>query len=240
MRRTAFLCPALACCFAVTCSCVLRAQEPAAPTCAGRIVAAAELERTGVEAWFGVSALDDATFARMQGRSYRDGCPVPRGELRHVRVLHVDFAGAIRTGELVCHRSVADDLAGIFRELYEAGYPIERIELVDRYDGDDERSMAANNTSAFNCRRIAGTTRLSRHALGTAVDINPLYNPCVAVRNGRTVVQPEAGAPYADRSRPFPGRIDRDDLCYKLFRSRGFAWGGDWHSLKDYQHFEKR
>lgn len=221
-------------------SLAVRAQKPAAPPCAGRIVAAAELERTGVEAWFGVYPVDDATFARMQGRSYRTGCPVARDDLRYVRVLHVDFAGAVRTGELVCHRSVADDLAELFRALYEAAYPIERMVLIDVYDGDDERSMAANNTSAFNFRRIAGSTRLSRHAFGTAVDINPLYNPCVAVRDGRTVVQPEAGRPYADRSRPFPGRIDRDDLCYRLFRARGFAWGGDWRSLKDYQHFEKR
>lgn len=217
-----------------------RAQRPSAPPHAGRIVAADELERTGVEAWFGVFPVDDATFARMQGRSYRAGCPVSRDDLRYVRVLHVDFAGAVRTGELICHRNVADDLAEVFRELYDAAYPIERMVLIDAYDGDDERSMAANNTSAFNFRRIAGSARLSRHALGMAVDINPLYNPCVAVRGGRTVVQPEAGSPYADRTRPFPGRIDRDDLCYRLLRARGFAWGGDWHSLKDYQHFEKR
>lgn len=228
--------------FALWCAMPLlaAAQGTVPPPCAGQVVTCDEIRRSGVEAWFGVREIDDGTFARMQGNSYPADCSVPRDELRLVRVLHVDFEGATRVGELVCHRTIARELAELFRALYEAGYPIERMVLVDAYDADDERSMAANNTSCFNFRRIAGSNRLSKHAQGLAVDINPLYNPCVVRRDGRTIVQPAAGAPYADRSRSFPGRIDRDDLCYRLFRERGFTWGGDWRSLKDYQHFEKR
>lgn len=188
---------------------------------------------------FAVREIDDRTFARMQGRSYKAGCTVPRTQLRRVLVLHYDFAGRVRRGELICNRAIAGDLLEIFRALYEARYPIARIEPIDAYEADDVRSMEADNTSSFNFRPIAGSTRLSRHSLGMAVDINPLRNPCVRQRNGVTVVEPEAGRPYADRTRDFPGRLHADDLCVRLFKARGFRWGGDWRSLKDYQHFEK-
>ncbi len=179
----------------------------------------------------------DSVFAFMQGRSYPKGCTVKRSDLRYVEVLHYDAEGRVRHGELVCHRDIAADLVSIFRELYRAHYPIERMRLVDRYGADDERSMTANNTSAFNYRRIAGTTRLSKHSQGRAIDINPLYNPMVA-RQG-TVVQPRAGRQWANRSRRSPYRITQGDLLYRLFRQHGFSWGGSWRSKKDYQHFEK-
>lgn len=221
----------------------VRAAEPETDPLAGRKA----FEEVAVEGWseaetarcFTASEIDDATFARMQGRSYKAGCPIPREELRYLRVLHGDFDGRVRIGELVCHREVAADLLAIFRALYAARYPIARMVLIDDYEADDRRSMEANNTSGFNCREIRNTGKLSNHSYGYAVDINPLYNPCVIRRNGRTSVDPEAGRPYADRQRVFRGKIDRDDLCYREFVQRGFIWGGDWNSLKDYQHFEK-
>ena len=155
--------------------------------------------------------------------------------LRYLRVRHVDFDGREQTGEMVCHRDIAEDLLFIFKALYEARYPIASIRLIDDFGASDEASMTANNTSCFNYRSIAGRTALSRHALGMAVDINPLQNPYVR----EEVIRPAAGRPYADRAQSFAHKIDRDDLCYKLFRSRGFSWGGAWRSAKDYQHFEK-
>ena len=143
-------------------------------------------------------------------------------------------------GELICHKTIADDLLAIFRELYQAKYPIERMVLVDEYDADDEASMRANNSSAFNFRYISGTKTLSRHSRGMAIDINPLYNPYVRHRGGRTLVEPANAQAYVDRTKDFPYKIVKGDLCYRLFKKYGFTWGGDWKNSKDYQHFEKR
>ena len=114
------------------------------------------------------------------------------------------------------------------------------MRLIDEYDADDERSMQANNTSCFNFRAIAGSTKLSKHSQGLAIDINPLYNPCVKQRkDGRTVVQPATGRKYANRNKRWPYMIVKDDLCYRLFIEHGFKWGGSWRTTKDYQHFER-
>ena len=100
--------------------------------------------------------------------------------------------------------------------------------------------MQANNTSCYCYRPIAGTTRLSKHARGLAIDVNPLYNPCVRrKKDGTLLIQPSTGKPYADRNKFFKYKITRRDLCYRLFIQHGFRWGGDWRSVKDYQHFEK-
>ena len=184
--------------------------------------------------------MPDSIWHRMQGRSYPQGCEVPRSDLRYLELSYVDFEGHEHLGQMVCNRHIADDLIYIFRRLYEARYPIASMRLIDDYGADDARSMAANNTSCFCYRRVAGSTALSKHSRGMAVDVNPLYNPCVYVRSGR--VLPPEGRAYAhgrDRRKDIPGKIDTADLCYRLFVSRGFRWGGAWRTLKDYQHFEK-
>ena len=184
--------------------------------------------------------MPDSIWHRMQGRSYPQGCEVLRSDLRYLELSYVDFEGHEHLGQMVCNRHIADDLLYIFRRLYEARYPIASMRLIDDYGADDARSMAANNTSCFCYRRVAGSTALSKHSRGMAVDVNPLYNPCVYVRSGR--VLPPEGRAYAhgrDRRKDIPGKIDVTDLCYRLFVSRGFRWGGAWRSLKDYQHFEK-
>ena len=187
----------------------------------------------------GVFPLNDSVFARMAGASYKEGCPVGRAELRYVRVMHVDAQGNEHLGELVCHHLIANDLLDIFTELYRQRYPIERMRLIDDYQGDDERSMQANNTSCFCYRPVAGSTRLSAHARGLAVDVNPLYNPCVKRRpDGTLHIQPQTGSKYADRTVTSAYKLVRNDLCYRLFIAHGFKWGGAWQSLKDYQHFE--
>lgn len=161
-------------------------------------------------------------------------------DLVYLHVLHYDFAGNPAEGELICNKYIADDLSEIFYELYLAEYQIEKITLVDRYDGDDLASMTDNNTSCFNYREVDGTTSLSKHAYGLAIDINPLYNPYVRYdKNGGQIVSPAEGEYYADRSNTFPYKIDADDLCCRLFLEHGFTWGGNWNSCKDYQHFQK-
>lgn len=207
---------------------------------AGTPVSAATVELFGEERCFTAAEIDDRLFSRIYGKSYKKECTVPRTELRYLRVLHRDLEGRIVPGEMICNRAIAGELVDIFRTLYKAGYPIEKMVLIDEYDADDTRSMEANNSSSFNFRTVAGSAARSKHSRGMAVDINPLYNPCVSRRNGRTIVEPGAGRPYVDRSRNFPCKIDREDLCYKEFTRRGFTWGGDWRSLKDYQHFEKK
>jgi len=206
----------------------------------GETVSAALIESTGIDRWFSVSEIPDDVFASMQGKSYKSDCTVPRSELRYLRVLHVDAEGRSIVGEMVVNRSIALDVMEILRKLYEAGYPIERMRLIDLYDADDETSMRANNSSSFNFRFISHTTKVSKHGAGLAVDINPLYNPYYKVlKDGTEVVEPATGRPYLDRRNAFAYKICEDDLCCRLFKERGFEWGGDWKSCKDYQHFEK-
>lgn len=206
---------------------------------AGNTISTENIALHGVEKCFSAHPIDDAIFQRIKGLSYKDDCTLPLSELRYLRLLHYDAEGNIALGEMICNRSISDDLLYIFRTLFDSHYRIERIILVDEYGADDNRSMVDNNSSAFNFRFISGTTRLSRHSLGLAVDINPLYNPYVRQSDERLIVDPIESMEYVDRTKSFPYKIDTTDLCYKLFKSRGFEWGGEWHSLKDYQHFEK-
>ncbi len=189
---------------------------------------------------FRAEPIADTTFMRMQGKSFGDGCTTLRKDLRYLFVPHFDGHGSVRIGEMICNRAIAGDLLEIFRELFDKRYPIERMRLIDDYDGDDERSMADNNTSCFNFRRVGGSRTLSLHARGMAVDINPLYNPMVDQRKGRYKVSPAEAKPYTDRSASFPYRITSGDACCRAFRARGFSWGGFWRTKKDYQHFQRR
>lgn len=160
--------------------------------------------------------------------------------LRYVHILHYDFEGNLAEGELICNESIAQDLVEIFYELYRNEYQLERVLLIDEYDGDDTASMEDNNTSCFNYRVVDGAASLSKHALGVAIDINPFYNPYITYeKDGSEKISPAASIDYADRSANFPYKIDKNDLCYKLFTEHGFTWGGNWNSCKDYQHFQK-
>ena len=183
--------------------------------------------------------IPDEIFVKMQGKSYKDDCTIPRDDLRYIHVLHKNIEGETLEGEMVCSKLIAEDLLEIFRELYEQSYPIEKMRLIDEYDANDELSMTDNNSSCFNYRTISHTYKISKHGLGVAVDINTLYNPYTKVVDGERIIEPAAGAPYLDRDADFPYKIERGDLCYNLFISHGFEWGGDWPDRKDYQHFEK-
>lgn len=208
---------------------------------AGSTVKLADVEEYGIGRCFAATEIPEKVFARMKGKTFKDNCTIPRGELRYVKVLHYNLEKQVRIGELVCNKAIAADLVYIFRRLFDAKYPIGRMVLIDDYGADDIRSMEANNTSCFNFRFVSGTKVLSNHSRGMAIDINPLYNPYVVKRkDGTLFVSPEKGRRYAARKNKFAFKIDKSDLCYRLFTSRGFVWGGDWKKKKDYQHFEKR
>ena len=185
---------------------------------------------------FRIYDIDDSTMDRMLGKSYPSGCQVSRDDLKYLIVAHYDGKGYIRLGELVCHKDVSKEFMYLFKELFHNRYPIEKMVLIDNYDGNDKRSMSDNNTSAFNYRMISGTDKLSKHAFGMAIDINPLYNPYVK----GTYVSPPGGEPYVDRDKSFKYKLEKGDLVYRILHDKlGFEWGGDWESCKDYQHYEK-
>ena len=187
---------------------------------------------------FYIKPIPNDIFEKMQGKSYKENCTVPREELRYLRILHVGFDNNTHEGELIVNKRIAEDVLDIFKELYKAGYQIEKVRLIDEYNAQDELSMRDNNSSAFNFRYISYSTTLSKHAMGLAVDINTLYNPYIKQVDGRLNIEPANAVKYVDRNRQFPHKIDHDDLCYKLFTKYGFEWGGDWEDSKDYQHFE--
>lgn len=194
---------------------------------------------------FYISEITEGIFNRINGKSYKEGCILPKEDLRLLHVLHTDLNGEVQEGEMIVNHHIAETVLDIFRKLNEAGYPIEKIKLIDGYQNeetgawaDDEASMTDNNASSFNFRFISGTKRVSKHGLGLAVDINPLYNPYHKFIDGREFIEPAAGAPYLDRDADFPCKIDHDDLAFKLFTEAGFEWGGDWEDRKDWQHFE--
>jgi hypothetical protein len=180
-----------------------------------------------------VERLDAEARTTMRGVSWHPGCPVPLRELRAVHVTIWRFDRTARVGTLIVHRRWADDMRAIFRRLYRARFPIRRMRPVDVYGGDDRRSMAADNTSAFNCRYVAGTTRWSQHAYGRAVDIDPVENPYVRGDH----VSPRAGRRFADRSLHRPGMIHKRDVVWRAFHRIGWGWGGVWRTAQDYQHF---
>ena len=180
-----------------------------------------------------ISEITEDIAARMT-HSWSEGCPVGLDELRHLSLTHWNFDARVATGELIVHADHADSMVQVFASLYRDNFPIERMELVDVYVGDDDLSMAANNTSAFNCREVAWKPGVwSNHAFGTAVDINPLVNPYVA----GTTVLPPGGAPFVDRSQQALGGIYPEGVVTKAFADIGWGWGGDWSSAKDWQHF---
>ncbi len=175
-----------------------------------------------------------AVNAAQLPHSWHAGCPVSVAQLRLLTVTHWGFDGAIHSGRVVVNAAHADGLVRVLRGLFAAHFAIERLELVDAYDGDDHRSMAANNTSAFNCREVAGRPGVwSQHASGLAIDINPIQNPYVS----SGTVSPPAGSAYLDRHRARPGLIRADDVVVRLFAAIGWRWGGNWVTQRDYQHF---
>lgn len=203
-------------------------------------------DRVTYKEGFYYQSLDETVIERITGCSYpvlEDGDSIEIGyeDLSYVVVQYVGFDFETHEGEIICNNAIAQDLVEIFYELYRNEYQIESIALIEEFDGDDYASCEANNTSCFNYRQVVDSSSLSKHALGLAIDINPLYNPYITYNSdGSYNVYPENAADYVDRSKAFPYKIDENDLCYKLFTEHGFTWGGHWNSVKDYQHFQRK
>jgi poly-gamma-glutamate synthesis protein (capsule biosynthesis protein) len=176
----------------------------------------------------------EAVRREMRGVSWHPDprCP-PFEALELVELSYLDFAGGHREGELVVAVGLGGAVIEAFRRLYQAGFPIARMERVELHGGDDDRSMAANNCSAFNFRTIAGTDVLSRHATGHAIDLIPVQYPYLIGDR----IEPPAAAAYLDRSDVRPGMIVRPGPVVDAFAAIGWEWGGDWSSRKDYHHF---
>jgi hypothetical protein len=175
-----------------------------------------------------------AVTAADLGASYHAGCPVGPGRLRRIRLSYWGFDGMPHTGALVVNADAVDAMIGAFRRLYDARFPIRQMLTVDKYGADDRASMAADNTSAFNCRFVAGSNplRWSEHAFGHAIDVNTIENPYVQGSS----VSPPAGEAYTDRSNIRPGMAYWGGALVEAFAAVGWQWGGRWSS-PDYQHF---
>lgn len=182
-----------------------------------------------------VHAIDDATAARMRGRSWRDHprCPALT-TLARIEASHVTMDGEVATGEVVVAAAVTAPVVTLLGRLFAIGFPIASLQLIDDHDADDDRSMQAGNSSAFNFRTIAGTDQLSQHAFGLAVDINPVQNPMVWPGGERFV--PAVGAPYVDRRTVRPGMIVRPGPVTAILDDLGWEWGGDWIKVHDLHH----
>jgi poly-gamma-glutamate synthesis protein (capsule biosynthesis protein) len=178
--------------------------------------------------------IDRQLRKRMVGSSWHRGCPVPLRDLRLLKLRILGFDGRVRAGRLIVHETAAPRMVSVFRRLFEVGFPIRRMRLVDAYGADDHRSMNADNTSAFNCREVAGQPGVwSRHAFGRAIDINPVENPYVSGSH----VSPAKGRPFARRSPLRKGMIPPRGHVFRAFAAAGWEWGGNWTGQKDYQHF---
>lgn len=194
-----------------------------------------------------VSPIPDDLWKSMQGVSWhadlpgcrRGRCKCPaRSELVLLTIPYIGFDAKEKSGRMVVHRDVANEVVAIFEDLHRQKYPINSIRLIEDFGGDDDASMAANNTSAFNCRVVPESSAFSMHSRGLAVDVNPILNPFI----WRGTVRPPAGTRFdgeSERSNRMPGLIVADDGVTRAFAKRGWKWGGDWSSMKDYQHFYK-
>lgn len=183
-----------------------------------------------------VTDIPEDVKIKMIGSTWKPGCPVPLKDLSYLTVPYYGFDNKNHLGFLIVHKNVAHQVGKIFYQLFQQKFPIEKMQLMDTFHGDDDLAMSANNTSAFNCRSIIGKPGIfSLHSYGIAIDINTKLNPYVK----GNLVLPKEGKAYVDRSQKMPGKIIFGDSTYMFFRNAGWSWGGDWTTLKDYQHFEK-
>lgn len=164
--------------------------------------------------------------------------PIPRAIIESLEVIEIPYLGfdhEQHTGQLVIHTSLITDVRDIFAELLVARFPIESMVPVAAFGWSDTESMNANNTSAWNYRYIAGSNppRLSLHAFGRAIDINPRLNPCTSPSAG--TCEP-LGAQYDP---DISGTIAPNSLIAQLFRQHNWKWGGEWNDPVDRHHFQK-
>ncbi len=189
-----------------------------------------------------IAPVNKTVKARMiKGHSWHEGCPVHYQNLRYLTMTYIDFTGKERTGEMIVHKAVAKEVTEVFKKLYKSGYPIRQMRLVSDFGGNDWKSIDADNTSAFNCRNATGSKKWSKHSYGRAIDLNPLENPYIS-RNGHIAHKASLQCrkrQHRNSSAEDKAILLRNDEAVKVFKAYGWQWGGDWHGVKDYQHFSK-
>ena len=181
---------------------------------------------------------NDIKNSMIEKKIWQEECPVSLDDLRLVKLEHYDFFENVKQGELVVHKSKAQNILAIFQDLYSMKFPINQVKLIDDYNGDDDASMADNNSSCFNYRKIAGTNTVSMHGYGLAIDINPMQNPMITLddKNVTVTVHPAQGMNYLNRTNDRPGMVEP---IVGIFKTHGFdVWGGSWNTPVDYHHFQ--
>lgn len=212
----------------------------------GTVLDAGEIDLTQGEKYFTVSKINDDILQCINGKSYVENDNIGLDDLRYLKLLHYNYEHKIQVGEMIVNEKIAEDVKEVFQELFSEEYEIESMYLIDKFwTGDsvdsDTNSIEHNNTSAFNYRVVPNTERLSNHAAGLAIDINPLQNPYVKYNSDGSFAKYYKDMElYTDRKQKGKHMITHEDICYKVFKGHGFTWGGDWNSSKDYQHFEKK
>lgn len=212
----------------------------------GTVIGADRLDFSDIDKYFMSWEIEegDNLYQRINGKSYRANDSVPLSALRYLKMPHYNFNGEIQVGEMIVNKDVEGDVFNIFKELFAEEYQIQSMYLIDNYwtgdpDTTDSASIDVNNTSAFCFRQVTGGSRLSNHAYGKAIDINPQQNPYVSYSSGSPRWSHSNADDYIKRDTGLPHVITHDDLAYKVFKKYGFQWGGDWSNPKDYQHFDK-
>ncbi len=184
-----------------------------------------------------ITKITPAIKARMiNGGSWHRGCPVPLKNLRYINVKYHNFSGKDKMGELIVNKDIANSIVWVMEELYNIGYPIRQMRLVSDFNGNDWKSIEADNTSAFNCRKATGSNKWSRHSFGRAIDINPIENPYIS-RKGH--ISHRKSLKYRRRVPRHRAVLLKNSKATKILKKYGFKWGGDWRYTKDYQHFFK-
>ncbi len=181
--------------------------------------------------------------AEMTGVSYRENPHISFEDLSYLTVPYWNFDNQVQQGHMIISAELADEVLDIFAQLYDIKYPIERMELIDKYGADDFESIEYNNTSAFNYRMSTSSDKLSKHALGKAIDINPQINPYVrsdgtgAHENAREYWTRDVDKWNSEIAKN--AYIGEETEIYRIFEKYGWEWGGSWPAYRDYQHFEK-
>ena len=214
---------------------------------AGTIVAKEEIDMNNLSQYFTSVKIEegDSIYQRINGKSYQKNNDIKLSDLRYLKMLHVNFKGEYQVGEMITNKSVSDEVLGLFKSLFQDGYQIYSMYLIDNFweknaGTADWNSIEANNTSCFCYRAATGGSKLSKHALGRAIDINPQQNPYVTYKDGKAQCAHSNASEYvSNRSSKKAHVITTSDKAYKAFTKKGWTWGGSWSSPKDYQHFQK-
>lgn len=183
---------------------------------------------------FSITTISRSIQSKMTNTTWNKSCPVSLSELRIVNIKHWNFKSETQTGQLIVHKSISIEIQTIFKKLFQQKALIHSVIPMYKFGGNDEKSMLANNTSVFNCRRnTMNPSKFSIHSYGKAIDINPLQNPLVYKRNNKTKVIPQEATPNSDRSLATTGMIHKGDTVWQTFVNYNWQWGGTWRRVKD-------